>query len=153
MATVTAGTTRAAVRPQRTWQRYRRFVMPVIGLGVALVFLSPYLVMLLDALRPSSDVVQTPATFLPRVWQLSTFSDVLVRATSGAPGATVVVDLDGVHVFDDAGLGLLLGAAGRARQTGGDLVVVCSTPGLRHHLELTRFDRAVRVVDGMSELP
>ncbi len=75
--TVTAGTTRAAVRPQRPWQRYRRFVMPVIGLGVALVFLSPYLVMLLDALRPSSDVVQTPATFLPRVWQLSTFSDVL----------------------------------------------------------------------------
>ncbi|MEO7746103.1 MAG: carbohydrate ABC transporter permease [Actinomycetota bacterium] len=78
MATVTAaGTTRAAVRPPRTWQRYRRFVMPVIGLGVAVVFLSPYLVMLLDALRPSSDVVQTPATFLPRVWQLSTFSDVL----------------------------------------------------------------------------
>jgi len=51
--------------------------MPLIGLGVAFVFLSPYLVMLLDALRPSSDVVQTPATFLPRVWQLSTFSDVL----------------------------------------------------------------------------
>ncbi len=72
MATVTV-----AVRPQRAWQRYRRFVLPVIGLGVALVFLSPYLVMLLDALRPSSDVVQTPATFLPRVWQLSTFSDVL----------------------------------------------------------------------------
>lgn len=65
------------VRPQRAWQRSRRFVMPLIGLGVALVFLSPYLVMLLDALRPSSDVVQTPATFLPRVWQLSTFSDVL----------------------------------------------------------------------------
>ena len=83
---------------------------------------------------------------------LPKFSDALVRATSGALGATIVVDLDGVHVFDDAGLGLLLGAAGRTRQTGGDLVVLCSTPGLRQHLELTGFDRGVRVVAGMSEL-
>ena len=51
--------------------------MPVAGLFVALAFLWPYLVMLLNSLRPSSDVVQTPATLLPRVWQLSTYAQVL----------------------------------------------------------------------------
>jgi multiple sugar transport system permease protein len=59
------------------WQRHRRWVMPLAGLFVALAFLWPYIVMLLNSLRPSSDVVQTPATLLPRVWQLSTYSQVL----------------------------------------------------------------------------
>lgn len=59
------------------WKRARRFVLPLVGLGVALVLLSPYIVMLLDALRPSEDVTATPTTFLPRHWQLSTFGDVL----------------------------------------------------------------------------
>jgi len=44
---------------------------------LALVFLAPYIVMVLGSLRPSSDVVQTPPTFLPRTWQLSTYSQVL----------------------------------------------------------------------------
>jgi multiple sugar transport system permease protein len=51
--------------------------MPIAGVAVALVFLAPYLVMVLSSLRPSSDVVQTPATFLPRTWQLSTYTQVL----------------------------------------------------------------------------
>jgi multiple sugar transport system permease protein len=41
------------------------------------VFLAPYAVMLLDALRPSADVLSTPPTFLPRHWQFSTFGHVL----------------------------------------------------------------------------
>jgi len=59
------------------WARARRYVLPLVGLAVALAFLGPYIVMVLNSLRPSSDVVQTPPSFLPRTWQLSTFGDVL----------------------------------------------------------------------------
>jgi multiple sugar transport system permease protein len=55
----------------------RRFLLPVMGLLVTALFLSPYAVMLLDALRPSSDVLASPTTFFPRQWQFSTFSTVL----------------------------------------------------------------------------
>jgi multiple sugar transport system permease protein len=51
--------------------------MPLAGAVVALAFLWPYLVMLLDALRPSSDVVATPTSILPRVWQWNTFGTIL----------------------------------------------------------------------------
>jgi multiple sugar transport system permease protein len=51
--------------------------MPAIGLLVALAFIWPFLVMLLDAFRPSADVVQTPASILPREWKWTTFSEVL----------------------------------------------------------------------------
>ncbi len=59
------------------WARARQYVLPLIGLAVALAFLGPYIVMVLNSLRPSSDVVQTPPTFLPRTWQWSTFGDVM----------------------------------------------------------------------------
>ncbi len=59
------------------WQRHRSWVLPVAGAGLALVFLAPYIVMLLNSLRPSADVVQTPPTFFPRDWQLSTYSQIL----------------------------------------------------------------------------
>ena len=55
----------------------RSFLLPVAGAGLVVVFLGPYVVMLLDALRPSSDVQRSPATFLPREWQFSTFGTVL----------------------------------------------------------------------------
>ena len=71
--------------------------------------------------------------------------DDLMRAIRRHPGDTVVVDLDAVSVLDDAGLGILLGAAAAARSHGGDLVVVCSRPTLRERLAATRFDRAVDV--------
>jgi multiple sugar transport system permease protein len=61
----------------RHWRNARRFVLPLAGLAVTAAFLAPYAVMLLDALRPSSDVLQTPTTFLPREWQFSTFGTVL----------------------------------------------------------------------------
>lgn len=57
----------------------------------------------------------------------------------------VAVDLDGVEAMDDIGFGILLGAAGRARDHGGDLVIVCSGGRLRHRLSLTGLDRAVTV--------
>ncbi|MGF7239435.1 MAG: carbohydrate ABC transporter permease [Frankia sp.] len=59
------------------WQRARRFVLPLAGLAVAAVFLAPYLVMLLDSLRPNSEVLRTPATLLPRHWQFGAYRDVV----------------------------------------------------------------------------
>lgn len=65
-------------RSQRSgWQRHRSWVLPLAGAALALVFLAPYIVMLLNSLRPSGDVVRTPPTFFPREWQLSTYSQIL----------------------------------------------------------------------------
>ena len=80
MATENAATAPSATPVTRRkvgWARARRYVLPLVGLAVALAFLGPYIVMVLNSLRPSSDVVQTPPTFLPRTWQWSTFGDVL----------------------------------------------------------------------------
>jgi anti-sigma B factor antagonist len=76
--------------------------------------------------------------------------DDLSRTVRRHPGVTVVVDLDAVSVLDDAGLGVLLGAAASARSQGGDLVVVCTRPGLRDRLVLTRFDQAVDVRNSIA---
>jgi multiple sugar transport system permease protein len=62
------------------WARVRPVVLPVIGLLIALLFVSPYLVMLLDALRPSGDVLASPPTFFPRHWRFSSFGDVIGQA-------------------------------------------------------------------------
>lgn len=74
------------------------------------------------------------------------FRDQLVRATSRHRGDTVFVDLDGVSVLDDSGLGMLLGGAGRAREDGGDLVIVCTTERLLARFAATGLDRAISVV-------
>lgn len=76
---------------------------------------------------------------------LPTFRDHLTRLIDSNAGATVHVDLDGVTVLDDTGLGMLLGAAGRARRHGGDVCVVCTTPALLERFSLTGLDRAVTV--------
>ena len=46
-----------------------------------------------------------------------------------------------------AAIGMLLGAAGRARVAGGDLEVVCTDPRLLDRFAVTRLDRAVVVRD------
>jgi anti-anti-sigma factor len=76
-----------------------------------------------------------------------TLRDALVRAIGDHRGATVIVDLDGVAALDDTGLGVLLGSAGRAREAGGDLVVVTSSERLRARFELTGLARAIEVRD------
>lgn len=77
----------------------------------------------------------------------------LFRLVGDHPGRIVAVDLDGVDVLDDTGLGLLLGAAGRARSHGGDVVVVVTDERLRARFTETGFDRAVDVVDRVAAVP
>ena len=74
----------------------------------------------------------------------------LVRAVLEHPGETIAVDLDAVDVLDDPALGILLGAAGRARRRGGDLVIVCRHDILRDQFVLTGLDRAVRVLSSLT---
>ena len=76
---------------------------------------------------------------------LPVLHDQLTRAISLHQRTTLWVDLDGVTTLDDTGVGVLLGAAGRARELGGDLRVVCTSPRLLHRFALTGFDRAVAV--------
>lgn len=76
---------------------------------------------------------------------LSRLRDPLLRAVVEHPGERVVVDLDGVDVLDDTGLGIVLGIAGRAREGGGDLAVVVTTLRLRQRFTATGLDRAIRL--------
>lgn len=75
----------------------------------------------------------------------------LVAEAAGDADA-VVVDLDGVTSLDDTALGVLLGAAGRAREAGGELVVVCNDERLTNRFASTGFDRAIVVVASVHAL-
>jgi multiple sugar transport system permease protein len=60
--------------PRRT---VRRVALACAGLALALTVLSPYLVMLLTAMKPDGELRTTPPRLLPIHWQPSTFVDVL----------------------------------------------------------------------------
>ncbi len=60
-----------------TWRRLRPSVMALAGAVIALAFLAPYLIMVLDSLRTSTDVKTTPPSLFPREWQWSTYNQVL----------------------------------------------------------------------------
>ena len=77
-------------------------------------------------------------------------SDAINRLINDERGRSIAVDLDSVIALDDTGLGIIIGAAGRARQHGGDLIVVASAQHLIQRLSLTRFDQAVRVVASLG---
>jgi multiple sugar transport system permease protein len=106
-------------------KRRKRILMSVGGALVALVFLAPYLVMVLDSLRTSSDVKSTPPSFLPKVWQWDTYAQVLgderflnwlKTSLIVASGSTVIVVLVSIpaafmtarHRFPGRGAFLLL---------------------------------------------
>lgn len=76
--------------------------------------------------------------------------DHLLRVVTDHPGWTAVIDLDEVVSLDDAGLGILLGLAGRAREHGGDLLLICAPGRLRDRLSLTGADRAVAVASNRA---
>ncbi len=79
-----------------------------------------------------------------------TLRDHLRRAIGLHPGVELLVDLDGVSVLDDVGLGVLLGAAGHARERGGEVVLVCTSTRLLERLERTGLGRAVEVRSGVT---
>ncbi len=75
----------------------------------------------------------------------------LARATAASAGHTLVIDLDGTLVLDDAVLGLLVGAATRQRDSGGELVVVCTGERLLERLAHTRLDRVLTVRRSLAD--
>jgi multiple sugar transport system permease protein len=64
-------------RPLRGWKRARRWVLPLAGFVVIIVFIAPYLVMLLDALRPAGEVLSVPPTLFPKTWTPAAFAQVV----------------------------------------------------------------------------
>lgn len=83
---------------------------------------------------------------------MSLIADAIAEQADRAAGpAVAAVDVDGVLSLDDSALGVLLGAAGRIREAGGDLVIVCSDARLRHRFALTGLDRAITIVPSMSD--
>jgi len=107
-------------------------------------------------LRLSIDVVdRLPVLTLSGTVDLATLPELqggLLRLLADHHGRRVAVDLDGVDALDDTALGVLLGAAGRARQAGGDVAIVCANERLRTRLAVTGLDRAVSVTGGIAEL-
>jgi multiple sugar transport system permease protein len=67
----------APAAPPAGYRAVRPYVLSFAGLVVAALFALPYLVMLLDALRPGGDVLATPPTLFPRTWQWDTFGTIL----------------------------------------------------------------------------
>ncbi|AZS48265.1 Inner membrane ABC transporter permease protein YcjP [Microbacterium oxydans] len=57
-------------------QRLRVPVLMVLGVAVVFIAVSPYLVMLLTALKPSDELFLSPATIVPQQWEWSNFIDV-----------------------------------------------------------------------------
>jgi anti-anti-sigma factor len=79
------------------------------------------------------------------------FNEHLLKLVADAPGDTVVIDIDGADVVDDSALGLILGAAGRARSLGGDVVVVATGERVRQRLSENGFGRAVTISSSISD--
>ena len=131
-STATAPTTAGNRAPQgkrtafsRDPKRRKRILMAAGGALVAFVFLAPYIVMVLDSLRTSSDVKSTPPSILPKVWQWDTFAQVigderflgwLRTSLIVAAGSTLIVILVAIpaafmtarHRFPGRGVFLLL---------------------------------------------
>lgn len=100
-------------------------------------------------LRARHDVVGgTPVVAFDGMIDLATvpvLQDHLTKLLLDHPGAVVAVDLESVLAIDDCGLGLLLGAAGRARDGGGEMMVITGSERLLRRFASTRFDRVVDV--------
>jgi multiple sugar transport system permease protein len=62
------------VRPAR---RLRRVAITGAGAAVAAFFVAPYVVMLLDALKPAPELRASPPRFFPVVWRPGNFLDVV----------------------------------------------------------------------------
>lgn len=68
-----------------------------------------------------------------------------------AASPRLVIDMSGVPFVDSAGLGALIGGIRRARELGGDVVVVCNRASLVRTLRTTGFDRIVAMTETVDE--
>ena len=76
---------------------------------------------------------------------VAVLDDSLRRAES-ARRPVVLVDLAGVTFMDCAGLTVLLAAARRASETGGEVSVMRASASIRRLLELTAVDQSLSVI-------
>ena len=61
----------------------------------------------------------------------------LAGAMEALPGGVVMLDMAGVSFIDSSGLRVLMEASTRARQGGGDLVVVSPSPAVARLVEIS----------------
>lgn len=71
----------------------------------------------------------------------------LATAMSQLPTGVVTVDVGGVSFMDSSGLRVLIEAATRARDGGGDLIIVHSTPGIARLVEISGLGGQLRLDD------
>jgi anti-sigma B factor antagonist len=63
----------------------------------------------------------------------------------------VIVDLSNVEFIDSTGLGVLVGAAARARKRDGEMRVVCPRPGIRKVFAITGLDAVFMIAADLAE--
>ena len=63
----------------------------------------------------------------------------------------LLVDISAVTFIDSAGLGALIGGLRRVRETGGDVAVACSRPGLNRLLRTVGFDWIAIVAETVDD--
>lgn len=80
---------------------------------------------------------------------LPTLNDALQRVAMHSSITRVIVDLDALDTIDDAGLGIIMGFAGRSASRGVPCTCVASLPRIRRQLADTGFDKAVSVTDSV----
>ncbi len=68
-----------------------------------------------------------------------------------ASSPRLIIDMSGVPFVDSAGLGALIGGIRRAREMGGNVVVVCNRASLVRTLRTTGFDRIVAMTETIDE--
>jgi anti-sigma B factor antagonist len=71
----------------------------------------------------------------------------LATAMGQLPAGVVAVDVADVSFMDSSGLRVLIEAASRARQGGGDLMIVNSTPGIARLVEISGLRGQLRIDD------
>ena len=77
----------------------------------------------------------------------SHFREAVGRVTS----PRLLIDLSAVPFMDSAGLGALIGAIRRERETGGDVAVCCHRPTLTRLLRTAGFDRIITLAETIDE--
>jgi anti-sigma B factor antagonist len=62
----------------------------------------------------------------------------------------IIIDLTNVYYVDSAGIGLLVGCTGKAKQAGAQLRIAAPVPRVRHLFQLTAVDRVLKIDDSVE---